>query len=213
MRGVATNLRFLDQIITHPRFAHGQYTTRFIDETPELYSSPERRDRATRILTYLADTVVNGNTEVLGRPRPERPAPVRAPRLPAELVAAGAPPPGCKQRLAELGPERFAQWMCTQQRVLLTDTTMRDAHQSLLATRMRTIDMAAVAPAYAALLPQLFSVECWGGATFDVAMRFLKAVSYTHLDVYKRQLIGNPILRFARNLPGLDHELTALTHR
>ncbi len=174
VRGVATNLRFLDQIITHPRFAHGQYTTRFIDETPELYSSPERRDRATRILTYLADTVVNGNTEVLGRPRPERPAQVRAPRLPAELLAAGAPPPGCKQRLAELGPERFAQWMRTQQRVLLTDTTMRDAHQSLLATRMRTIDMAAVAPAYAALLPQLFSVECWGGATFDVAMRFLK---------------------------------------
>jgi pyruvate carboxylase len=174
VRGVATNLRFLDQIITHPRFAHGQYTTRFIDETPELYSSPELRDRATRILTYLADTVVNGNTEVLGRPRPERPTQVRAPRLPAELLAAGAPPSGSKQRLAELGPERFAQWMCTQQRVLLTDTTMRDAHQSLLATRMRTIDMAAVAPAYAALLPQLFSVECWGGATFDVAMRFLK---------------------------------------
>jgi len=174
VRGVETNLRFLDQIITHPRFVHGQYTTRFIDETPELYSSPERRDRATRILTYLADTVVNGNMEVLGRPRPERPVQVRAPRLPGELAAAHAPPPGCKQRLAELGPERFAQWMCTQRRVLLTDTTMRDAHQSLLATRLRTIDMAAVAPAYAALLPQLFSVECWGGATFDVAMRFLK---------------------------------------
>jgi pyruvate carboxylase len=174
VRGVATNLRFLDQIITHPRFAHGQYTTRFIDETPELYASPERRDRATRILTYLADTVVNGNAEVLGRPRPERLVQVRAPRLPPELAAAGTAPSGCRQRLSELGPQRFAQWMCTQQRVLLTDTSMRDAHQSLLATRMRTIDMAAVAPAYAALLPQLFSVECWGGATFDVAMRFLK---------------------------------------
>jgi pyruvate carboxylase len=174
IRGVATNLRFLDQIITHPRFTHGQYTTRFIDETPELFASPERRDRATRILTHLAETVVNGNAEVQGRARPERLVSVRPPRLPVELPPALAAPPGSKQRLDELGAERFAQWMCSQHRVLLTDTTMRDAHQSLLATRMRTIDMAAIAPAYAALLPQLFSVECWGGATFDVAMRFLK---------------------------------------
>jgi len=174
VRGVATNLRFLDQIISHPRFAQAQYTTRFIDETPELFSAPERRDRATRILTFLAETVVNGNPEVAGRVVPERVASARPPKLPPAASLNEPPPAGCRQRLQELGPERFAQWMSSQQRVLLTDTTMRDAHQSLLATRMRTIDMTAIAPAYAALLPQLFSVECWGGATFDVAMRFLK---------------------------------------
>jgi pyruvate carboxylase len=174
IRGVATNLRFLDQIITHPRFAQGQYTTRFIDETPELFAMPRRRDRATRILSFLAETVVNGNPEVAGRARPERLATARPPRLPPGVRVPDRLPPGTKQRFDQLGPARFAQWLREQQRVLLTDTTMRDAHQSLLATRMRTIDMAAIAPAYAALLPDLFSVECWGGATFDVAMRFLK---------------------------------------
>ncbi|HEY6452983.1 MAG TPA: pyruvate carboxylase [Steroidobacteraceae bacterium] len=174
VRGVTTNLRFLDQIIMHPRFVHGDYTTRFIDETPELFASPERRDRATRILTYIAETVVNGNAEVTGRAVPPRLAPVRPPRVPPEVIAGESAPPGSRQRFLELGPERFAAWMGSQQRVLLTDTTMRDAHQSLLATRMRTIDMTAIAPAYTALLPELFSVECWGGATFDVAMRFLK---------------------------------------
>jgi pyruvate carboxylase len=169
IRGVSTNLRFLDQIITHPNFARGQYTTRFIDETPELFEVPERRDRATRILTFLAETIVNGNPEVKGRVRPAR---LPAPRLPC--LPPAAPPAGTKQKLDELGPARFAQWMLEQDAVLLTDTSMRDAHQSLLATRMRSIDMLAIAPYYAALLPQLFSVECWGGATFDVAMRFLK---------------------------------------
>jgi pyruvate carboxylase len=193
VRGVATNLRFLDQIITHPRFAQAQYTTRFIDETPELFAAPARRDRATRILTYLAETVVNGNAEVTGRAVPERLVSVRPPRLPP-LPAADSAPAGCRQRLQELGPQRFAQWMCEQQRVLLTDTTMRDAHQSLLATRMRTIDMAAIAPAYAALLPQLFSVECWGGATFDVAMRFLKEDPWERL-AQLREAMPNLLLQ------------------
>jgi pyruvate carboxylase len=172
IRGVVTNLRFLDQIITHPRFARGEYTTRFIDETPELFTAPERRDRATRVLTFLADVIVNGNPEVRGRLPAEAtavPVNVRPPAL------SGTPaPPGTRQRLQQLGPAAFARWMLAEPRVLLTDTTMRDAHQSLLATRMRTIDMLAIAPAYAKLLPELFSVECWGGATFDVAMRFLK---------------------------------------
>jgi pyruvate carboxylase len=180
IRGVATNLRFLDQIVTHPRFARGEYTTRFIDETPELFATGERRDRATRILTFVAETVVNGNPEVKGRKRPERLLPVRLPRPPAPGPAAA--PAGSKQRLDELGPERFAQWMLAQPNVLLTDTTMRDAHQSLLATRVRTIDMLAIAPTYAALLPQLLSVECWGGATFDVAMRFLKEDPWERLE-------------------------------
>jgi pyruvate carboxylase len=182
VRGVTTNLRFLDQIITHPRFARGEYTTRFIDETPELFSSPERRDRATRILAFLADTLVNGNPQVKGRSAPARPSTMRPPRPPGGVPRGESPPAGTKQRLDELGPERFSQWMRAEERVLLTDTTMRDAHQSLLATRMRTIDMLAVAPAYAALLPQLFSVECWGGATFDVAMRFLKEDPWERLE-------------------------------
>ncbi|HTT05183.1 MAG TPA: pyruvate carboxylase [Steroidobacteraceae bacterium] len=178
IRGVVTNLRFLDQIITHARFARGEYTTRFIDETRELFSAPERRDRATRVLSFLADIIVNGNPEVRGGRRTQpggaaesavAPVSVRTPRLPDT-----PPPPGTRQRLQQLGAQAFARWMLQEPRVLLTDTTMRDAHQSLLATRMRTIDMLAIAPAYAALLPQLFSVECWGGATFDVAMRFLK---------------------------------------
>jgi pyruvate carboxylase len=181
IRGVTTNLRFLDQIITHARFERGDYTTRFIDQTPELFSAPERRDRATRILSFLADTVVNGNREVKGRALPARLTLMRPPRLP-ELPRASAPPAGTRQLLEQLGPERFAQWMRAQERVLLTDTTMRDAHQSLLATRMRTIDMVAIAPAYAALVPQLFSVECWGGATFDVAMRFLKEDPWERLE-------------------------------
>ena len=194
IRGVATNLRFLDQIITHPRFAQGQYTTRFIDETPELFAMPRRRDRATRILSYLAETVVNGNPEVAGRARPDRLMTPRPPRLPPGVRVPDRLPPGTKQRFDQLGPARFAQWMREQQRVLLTDTTMRDAHQSLLATRMRTIDMAAIAPAYAALLPDLFSVECWGGATFDVAMRFLKEDPWERLAAL-REAMPNLLLQ------------------
>ncbi|HEY2591448.1 MAG TPA: pyruvate carboxylase, partial [Steroidobacteraceae bacterium] len=189
-----TNLRFLDQIITHPRFAQGHYTTRFIDETPELFAMPRRRDRATRILSYLAETVVNGNPEVAGRARPDRLMTPRPPRLPPGVRVPDRLPPGTKQRFDQMGPARFAQWMREQQRVLLTDTSMRDAHQSLLATRMRTIDMTAIAPAYAALLPDLFSVECWGGATFDVAMRFLKEDPWERLAAL-REAMPNLLLQ------------------
>jgi len=184
IRGVVTNLRFLDQVITHARFARGDYTTRFIDETPELFHSPRKRDRATRILTFIGETIVNGHPEVKGRPRPRHLTP---PRLPSAALAA-QPPPGAKQRLDELGPERFAQWMLAEQRVLLTDTSMRDAHQSLLATRMRTFDLAAIAPYYANLVPELFSVECWGGATFDVALRFLKEDPWQRLAILRERM-------------------------
>jgi pyruvate carboxylase len=177
IRGVVTNLRFLDQVITHPKFVNAEYTTRFIDETPELFVASARRDRATRMLSFLATTIVNGNPEVRGRPAPQRVVTPRLPQLPPT-----PPPPGTKQLLDQLGPQRFAQWMLQQQRVLLTDTTMRDAHQSLLATRLRGFDMLRIAPYYAQLLPQLFSVECWGGATFDVAMRFLKEDPWERLE-------------------------------
>ena len=180
VRGVVTNLRFLDQLIMHPQFASAQYTTKFIDETPELFHFPRKRDRATRLLNFVGDVVVNGNPETKNRPRPAR---LVNPRLPK--VALPPPQPGTKQKLDELGPEKFAAWMLEQKQVLLTDTTMRDAHQSLLATRFRTYDMLAIAPHYASLLPNLFSVECWGGATFDVAMRFLSECPWERLQEFR----------------------------
>jgi len=180
VRGVVTNLRFLDQLIMHPQFASAQYTTKFIDETPELFRFPRKRDRATRLLNFIGDVVVNGNPETKNRPRPVR---LVNPKLPK--VALPPPQPGTKQKLDELGPEKFAAWMLEQKQVLLTDTTMRDAHQSLLATRFRTYDMLAIAPHYARLLPNLFSVECWGGATFDVAMRFLSECPWERLQEFR----------------------------
>jgi len=189
VRGVVTNLRFLDQVVMHPSFVAADYTTRFIDETPDLFRFPRKRDRASRLLNFIGDVIVNGNPEVRGRPRPDRIAPPRLPRLPL-----CDPPPGTRQRLQELGPEKFSQWMLEQGPVLLTDTTMRDAHQSLLATRVRSHDMAVIAPYYARLLPELFSVECWGGATFDVAMRFLRECPWERL-LALRERIPNLLLQ------------------
>ncbi|HWW31756.1 MAG TPA: pyruvate carboxylase [Steroidobacteraceae bacterium] len=189
IRGVVTNLRFLDQLITHPRFVTAEYTTRFIDETPELYRWPLKRDRATRLLAGIGATIVNGNPEVRDRPRPAHfalPVPPPGP-LPA-------PAPGTRQKLEELGPERFAHWMRAEERVLLTDTAMRDAHQSLLATRLRTADLVAIAPHYASLVPQLFSLECWGGATFDVALRFLHEDPWARL-AQLRERVPNILLQ------------------
>ena len=189
IRGVATNLVFLESVINHPAFRAGDVTTRFIDETPELFAFPHRRDRATRLLRFIADVTVNGNPEVASRPTP--PSGAHPPAVPA---ASGPVPEGTKQRLDRVGPTAFAQWMRDEERVLVTDTTMRDAHQSLLATRMRTYDMLAVADAYARCLPQLLSVECWGGATFDVAMRFLKEDPWDRLTEL-RQRVPNMLLQ------------------
>src|SRR5271170_326064 len=190
IRGVVTNLRFLDQVIMHPRFASADYTTKFIDQTPELFVIPRKRDRATRLLSFIGDVIINGNPEVKKRhAKPQSPVFPRVPRVPLPI-----PPPGAKQKLDELGPERFADWMLAQKRVLLTDTSMRDAHQSLLATRFRTHDLELIAPYYAALLPQLLSVECWGGATFDVAMRFLKEDPWARLAAL-REAMPNLLLQ------------------
>ncbi|WP_295814689.1 pyruvate carboxylase [uncultured Nitratireductor sp.] len=168
IRGVATNLTFLEAIISHPQFRDASYTTRFIDETPELFTQMKRQDRATKLLNYLADVTVNGHPEARGRALPN--AEAAAPHVPYVDMPV---PDGTRQILEARGPEGFAGWMREQERVLVTDTTMRDAHQSLLATRMRTFDMARIAGVYARALPELLSLECWGGATFDVAMRFL----------------------------------------
>lgn len=182
IRGVATNLAFLENVIGHPDFRSNSYTTRFIDETPALFAQVARRDRANKLLTYIADVTVNGHPETKGRPRPPADAP--PPRAPVydRPVAEGT-----RQILDRLGPAGFARWMREQTRPLVTDTTMRDAHQSLLATRMRTFDIAAVADAYARGLPQLLSLECWGGATFDVAMRFLTEDPWERLRLVRER--------------------------
>lgn len=177
IRGVATNLTFLEAIINHPSFADNSYTTKFIDTTPELFEQVKRQDRATKLLNYLADVSVNGHPETRGRPVPK--ADAAAPVVP---YLNGKVPDGSKQRLDALGPQKFAAWMREQAQVLVTDTTMRDGHQSLLATRMRTYDIAGIAGTYARALPQLLSLECWGGATFDVAMRFLTEDPWERLN-------------------------------
>ena len=169
IRGVATNLAFLENIITHPDFVENRYTTRFIDTTPALFDFKRRQDRATKLLTYIADVTVNGHPEVRDRPRPPADAlEPHVPDYPPLLLVEGS-----RQVLDRDGPRGLARWMKAQKQVLFTDTTMRDAHQSLLATRMRSFDITRIAGAYSRGLPNLFSLECWGGATFDVSMRFL----------------------------------------
>ncbi len=176
IRGVSTNIAFVENLLKHPTFLDMSYTTKFIDTTEELFNFRKRRDRATKILTYIADITVNGHPETAGRALP--PVGIRTPVAPK---VTGEPQRGAKQILDEQGPQAVADWMAAQKQLLLTDTTMRDAHQSLLATRMRSIDMIRVAPAYSHMLPQLFSVECWGGATFDVAYRFLQECPWQRL--------------------------------
>ncbi|MGZ3216106.1 pyruvate carboxylase [Paracoccus sp. T5] len=176
VRGVSTNIDFVINLLKHPTFLNDTYTTKFIDTTDDLFTFKKRQDRATKILTYLADISVNGHPETAGRPLP--PAQARAPIPPAPKAE---PAPGTRQMLETQGAQAVADWMAAQKQLLITDTTMRDGHQSLLATRMRSIDMIRVAPSYAANLPQLFSVECWGGATFDVAYRFLQECPWQRL--------------------------------
>ncbi|MDT0683350.1 pyruvate carboxylase [Roseicyclus sp. F158] len=176
VRGVATNIAFVQNLLKHPKFVSNEYSTKFIDETEALFHFPPQRDRATKILTYIADITVNGHPETEGRVRPAEG--IREPVAPEPRAE---PAPGTRTILDEFGPQAVADWMLDQKQLLITDTTMRDGHQSLLATRMRSIDMIRVAPAYAANLPQLFSMECWGGATFDVAYRFLQECPWQRL--------------------------------
>ncbi|MFN0168727.1 MAG: pyruvate carboxylase [Bryobacteraceae bacterium] len=189
IRGVKTNIPFLENVVNNAVFQSGRATTSFIDESPELFRFSPRRDRATRLLTYLGDVIVNGNPEVAGKPAPET---FRNPPVPPhfESGAAGPCPPGTRDELKKRGPEGFARWTREQKRLLLTDTTFRDAHQSLLATRVRTYDMAAIAEFVAHRLPNLFSLEMWGGATFDVAMRFLLEDPWARLRRL-RELVPN----------------------
>ncbi len=180
VRGLATNVAFLRAVLNDDDFLAGQTNTSFIDDRPHLTQASAGKDRATRLLSLLADVTVNRPNG----PPPEAPDPrTKLPPLPE-----GDAPDGTKQKLDELGPEGFARWMRESEALLVTDTTMRDAHQSLFATRMRTFDMLAVAPHLARMLPQLFSAEVWGGATFDVALRFLREDPWERLGRLREAL-------------------------
>ncbi len=159
IRGVSTNLAFLENIIGHEKFRNNTYTTRFIDNTPSLFDMPKRRDRATKLLTYIGDVSINGHPDVVDRARPsnDSPKPIVPVFPPLSIIE------GTRQVLEREGPKGLSKWMLAQKQVLFTDTTMRDGHQSLLATRMRTHDIAAIAEAYSRGMPNLFSLECWGG--------------------------------------------------
>ena len=189
IRGVKTNIPFLENVIAHPDFRDGGATTTLIDTTPALFDFKLRRDRATKLLSFLGNVIVNGNPHAKGYRPPQTLTPAKVPpgnrvsvvketrASKAQAAASTELPaglrPGTRQLLLEMGPRKFAEWTVKQKRLLVTDTTFRDAHQSLMATRVRTYDMLAVAPAVAARTPELFSLEMWGGATFDTAMRFL----------------------------------------
>ncbi|EEE36771.1 pyruvate carboxylase [Rhodobacteraceae bacterium KLH11] len=177
VRGVSTNIAFVENLLKHPTFLSNEYTTKFIDETPDLFNFKPRRDRATRVLTYIADITVNGHPETRDRPRPA--SGLRLPKAPRPFN--DTIQDGPRQLLDSQGPQAVADWMKAQKQLLITDTTMRDSHQSLLATRMRSLDMIGIAPNYAYDLPQLFSMEVWGGATFDVAYRFLNECPWQRL--------------------------------
>lgn len=184
VRGVKTNLPFLTNLVLHPTFLDGRCTTGFIDETPELLQFPRARDRATKLCGYLADVIVNGHPLV-----PERPRTIRRTAAPIPSFQADTPvPDGARQRLERLGPDKFCAWILRQRPLLLTDTTFRDAQQSLLATRVRTYDLLAIADAYARLNAGVFSIEMWGGATFDSAMRFLKECPWERLTALRERI-------------------------
>jgi pyruvate carboxylase len=186
VRGVKTNIPFLINLVTHPTFLKGECTTRFLDEAPELFQFVRRRDRATKLLTFIGDVIVNGNPLVKVKPPTIRyePAPVPA------LDLGKALPAGSRDRFRKLGAAAFSRWILEQKPLLVTDTTFRDAHQSLLATRLRTYDMLRIAGAYAQMCPGLFSIEMWGGATFDTSMRFLKESPWQRL-VELRERVPN----------------------
>ena len=183
IRGVKTNIPFLLNLITHPDFLTGNVTTKFLDETPALFQFTKRRDRASKLLSYVGDVIVNGHPEAGKRPAiyPKSDS-IAVTRKAAQARMNDAPlPPGTRDKLKELGATQFAQWLRAEKKLWVTDTTMRDAHQSLFATRMRTYDMLAVAPRYARQHADLFSLEMWGGATFDTSMRFLKESPWDRL--------------------------------
>ncbi|MCE9610533.1 MAG: pyruvate carboxylase [Chthoniobacter sp.] len=184
IRGVKTNIPFLENVIHFPIFRSGVATTTMIDTSPQLFEFKAKRDRATKLLGFLGNVIVNGNPHAKGY----QPAAALTPAPLPTWDRKQTPPAGTRQLLLELGPKKFAEWTLKQKRLLVTDTTFRDAHQSLMATRVRTVDMAAIAGAVARRTPELFSLEMWGGATFDTAMRFLNEDPWQRLRVLRERV-------------------------
>ena len=206
IRGVATNINFLQAVVEDPTFASGDLSTHFIDERPELMKARVSQDRGTKVLQWLAEVTVNRPFGERGdKPNPELKLPTVDFTKPA--------PEGTKQLLTELGPEKFAAWLREQKRVLVTDTTFRDAHQSLLATRIRSKDLVAVVPHVSRLTPQLLSIEAWGGATYDVALRFLGEDPWDRLASIRQELpnIAIQMLLRGRNTVGYTPYPTEVT--
>lgn len=190
IRGVKNNIQFLENLITHPDFISGHATVNFIQEHPELFKFHSRLDRGTKMLNFLADITVNGNPDVkVKEPNKKFEKPV-VPAFDANTIY----PKGTKDLLTELGPEKFSEWLKNEKKIHYTDTTFRDGHQSLLATRMRTRDMLKVAKSFAITHPQTFSMEVWGGATFDVCIRFLREDPWQRLEQL-RKAIPNILLQ------------------
>ncbi len=202
VRGIKTNIPFLENLIQHPQFVNGNATTTFIDKTPELFKIEIRRDRATKILSYLGDVIINGRPEVKGKV-------IKGKELPVPFVpkfdTVAAPPEGLRNKLLEMGPEEFCKWVRKQKKLLFTDTTMRDAHQSLLATRVRSFDILKIADAVSHLTPQLFSLEMWGGATFDTSMRFLQEDPWDRLDQLRARIPNIPFQMLFRGSSALGY--------
>lgn len=188
IRGVKTNISFVSNILSNPVFRAGQCYTKFIDDTPELFTISQSQNRSNKMLEYIGNIVVNDPTA--GQKLYE------SPRFPD--VPEGDPKPGLKQYLDQNGPEALSKWVLDQKKLLVTDTTCRDAHQSLLATRMRTRDMVKCAPAMAKILADCFSLEMWGGATFDVAYRFLNESPWERLDWLRREIPNIPFQMLLR---------------
>ena len=187
VRGVQTNIPFITNILTHPTFRAGKCHTKFIDETPELFEMRYGQDRANKVLRYIAQKQVDN-------PSAER-RQLDIPRFPP---VTGQRSPGLKQLLDEKGPEALRDWVKDQKKLLITDTTMRDAHQSLLSTRVRTRDMALGAQGTSEILADAFSLEMWGGATFDVAYRFLHESPWERLDLLRRAIPNIPFQMLLR---------------
>ena len=184
IRGVKTNIPFLENVITHNEFVKGNATTRMIDVTPSLFKFKARKDRASKILSYLGEVIVNGNPQVKGRPRIQNPLPLIVP----ECDDVESPPRGTRDLLLSKGPEKFSKWLRDQKPLMITDTTLRDAHQSLMAARMRTFDMLEVADFISKKVSGLFSLEMWGGATYDTCMRFLGECPYERLRSLREKI-------------------------
>ncbi len=184
IRGVKTNIKFLQNVISNEVFQNGNATVQFIENTPELFDFIRSKDRGTKLLKYIGETIVNGNPDVKYVDKGKQ---FIEPVIP-DFDRFAPFPDGTKQKLDELGPDKFAQWILQDNKIHYTDTTFRDAHQSLLATRMRTLDMLNVADRFVKNNPQMFSMEVWGGATFDVAYRFLKESPWKRLQLFREHM-------------------------